>query len=99
MPFFRAQALQAQLHEYKSQKETLNAEMREAGVPENMVAMTALLKAVGATPGPGMAQEVARLFRRMARGPARCGGRLPGAGRRGGGGHCLHGARFSGPGR
>lgn len=40
---------------------------------ENVVALTALLKAVGSTPGPAMARECTRIFRRMMRGPARCG--------------------------
>ena len=49
----------------------LYSEMRELGVQENVVAMTALLKAVGSTPGPDMAQECSRLFKRMSRGPSR----------------------------
>jgi pentatricopeptide repeat domain-containing protein 1 len=43
--------------------------MLELRVQENVVALTALIKAVGGT--PGMAEECHRLFRRMATGPAR----------------------------
>jgi pentatricopeptide repeat protein len=43
--------------------------MRALGVAENVVVLTALIKAVGAT--PGLQDECARLFRRMCRGPAR----------------------------
>lgn len=49
----------------------LYAEMRQLGVQETVVCMTLLLKAVGSSPGPGMAQECLRIFRRMCRGPAR----------------------------
>ncbi|PRW57431.1 pentatricopeptide repeat-containing chloroplastic [Chlorella sorokiniana] len=49
----------------------LHKEMHRRKVPENVVAMTALLKAVGSTPGPTMARECTRIFRRMMRGPAR----------------------------
>ncbi|KAI3438000.1 hypothetical protein D9Q98_000443 [Chlorella vulgaris] len=47
----------------------LHNEMLELRVQENVVALTALIKAVGGT--PGMAEECHRLFRRMATGPAR----------------------------
>lgn len=43
--------------------------MRDLGLKDNVVALTALAKAVGAT--PGMARECSRIFWRMARGPAR----------------------------
>lgn len=46
-------------------------EMMELKVQENVVAMTALIKAVGCT--PGMAAECSRLFKRMSYGPARWG--------------------------
>ena len=54
----------------------LYKEMQRRKVSENVVALTALLKAVGSTPGPGMARECTRIFRRMMRGPARCGSGL-----------------------
>ena len=59
----------------------LYTEMMELGVQENVVSMTALLKALGGA--PGMAQECVRLFKRMQHGPARCaveggGGRVKG---------------------
>ena len=47
--------------------------MQRRKVPQNVVALTALLKAVGSTPGPAMARECTRIFRRMMHGPARCG--------------------------
>lgn len=47
-------------------------EMQRRKVPENVVALTALLKAVGSTPGPNMASQCMRIFRRMVHGPARC---------------------------
>lgn len=43
--------------------------MLGAGVQENVIALTALAKALGAT--PGMAPDLLRIFRRMQRGPAR----------------------------
>ena len=47
----------------------LHQEMQGLGVQENVVALTALAKALGAT--PGMAPDLLRLLRRMQRGPAR----------------------------
>jgi len=49
----------------------LYKEMQRRKVPQNVVALTALLKAVGSTPGPAMARECTRIFRRMMHGPAR----------------------------